>query len=1075
MVADLYIAWSYYYDAVNDFKKAENIFQKGFSAGAQPYDELAQAHQAFTVSVTQRMLYDDDSSRKKFQATMDEKRSALTTLRAYNKKFVGSVRLGNAIKSDNPGKVPVNENAGIPQQRIDILKDDAGPSGHSDGVSTDVISIFNLAKKTENVHEAGPWNKAKSSKHNKLFNEKTIGAQPGFSIMEDESLPSISYSKKLYDQGCTLPANFVSTNKPQNPWNIPIVVEEPTAPNSIPCYDKFLLYPSSDIEISLEESRAYRWFKNNDKMTAPIIHQHASVFENNYKHGARIIPGFVNKNIKQDIVKYELDYDITCTAFQFPIKKMISKDGLTEYSAEELLAEKFKRGEIKLINNDDFEESFADDNMDMTIIGDRRQSVYVPSRKSFVPRKSILRKSVMQPTHEDDTKQEPVVKSNENHRVRFEEPIVEEEEVDEKKNALKRKLEINEEEKASPKDRDSSPEHKRLSADEEFFKAPAPPKTNAKPVFELDDNETFSTQNFNLFIKSQSVSTPITKKSVPRLVPLNQESSPQSSESTGSDLRESSPIENTIAQNNQQKHLSTIAEVTETSNSTKSLAGQLSSETEIDSHIKAPPLTPFKAAMNPINVFRLPEEPTETTTFIKGFNLPKLKDLKQTPMKMPSFRIFEESIPLPIQNDFNPPLPDESLQIPNMSIKLPNDSIKLTQSKKIEINEDSILEVPKLSETISNVDKSVLFVPTLSDDIPDDAIPETQPEHLEIPATQDITLKPQDELDVPSFSDSTLKKLKDFELPNEKSIKEQASKREISMKKNDSIKTPITSVDDSFEIPQIDDLSIKELEHFEIPATQEMVDDLEPPQIQNLSLNEIEHEEIPATQEISIKEPTHEEVPAAQEVSIKQGRLISISGVQNASAATNKMPFLVYEDSVCEMPQVITKSTIVNPKDQSIANMSRKENVLVPQIKRTNSDEFLDLCKNSPNPINFKPTQVAVSEPKNEISDLLKFSDVKSKLSLEASFNELQINKPFKSPSPTMNILEADLNTEKFNLPLKFGINSTVIGDVTKVIPVARKPELDNSLLNLSIEMNEDESDRLGKNKAQDAEKKVSS
>ena len=142
MVADLYIAWSYYYDAVNDYKKAEAIFQKGFGAGAQPYDELAQAHQTFSASVTHRLLNDDDFSMKKFQATMDEKRSALTTLRAYNKKFVGSIRLGSAIVSENPGRVPVKENMEVHQQQIDILKDVAGPSEIPS--SSEIKSIFDI-------------------------------------------------------------------------------------------------------------------------------------------------------------------------------------------------------------------------------------------------------------------------------------------------------------------------------------------------------------------------------------------------------------------------------------------------------------------------------------------------------------------------------------------------------------------------------------------------------------------------------------------------------------------------------------------------------------------------------------------------------------------------------------------------------------------------------------------------------------------------------------------------------------------------------------------------------------------
>ena len=299
---------------------------------------------------------------------------------------------------------------------------------------------------------------------------------------------------------------------------------------------------------------------------------------------------------------------------------------------------------------------------------------------------------------------------------------------------------------------------------------------------------------------------------------------------------------------------------------------------------------------------------------------------------------------------------------------------------------------------------------------------------------------------------------------------------------------PITNINDSFEIPELIDITVKDTEHFEIPATQELTDDLKSPQIQNLSINENEHEEFPATQDMS---PEHEEILTTQEVSDKQGQLISISGIQDASArstATNKIPFSVYEDSICEVPQVAHKPSIVQPLNQSTANMSRKENLIVPQFKRTNSDEFLDLCKSFPQ-LNYKPAQAIGNQPRNkisdlpkneisdlprnEISDLLKFSDAKSKLSLEATFNDLQINKPFKSPSPTMNIFEADLNTEKFNLPLKFGINSTVIGDVTKVVPVTKKPEL-NEFLDLSIEMNEDEFGRLGKNKSQAAEKGTS-
>ena len=68
---------------------------------------------------------------------------------------------------------------------------------------------------------------------------------------------------------------------------------------------------------------------------------------------------------------------------------------------------------------------------------------------------------------------------------------------------------------------------------------------------------------------------------------------------------------------------------------------------------------------------------------------------------------------------------------------------------------------------------------------------------------------------------------------------------------------PITNINDSFEIPELIDITVKDTEHFEIPATQELTDGLRSPQIQNLSINENEHEEFPATQDMS---PEHEEI-----------------------------------------------------------------------------------------------------------------------------------------------------------------------------------------------------------------------
>lgn len=104
MCADLYIAWSFFYDAQNVYKEVEAVFQKGFGACAQPYDELVQAHNSFSISMSRRMLYSDEQSKKQFLTTLEEKRNALTSLKIH-KKMVGSIRTGHAVKNLNPGTV----------------------------------------------------------------------------------------------------------------------------------------------------------------------------------------------------------------------------------------------------------------------------------------------------------------------------------------------------------------------------------------------------------------------------------------------------------------------------------------------------------------------------------------------------------------------------------------------------------------------------------------------------------------------------------------------------------------------------------------------------------------------------------------------------------------------------------------------------------------------------------------------------------------------------------------------------------------------------------------------------------
>ncbi|CRK99336.1 CLUMA_CG012642, isoform A [Clunio marinus] len=185
LVADLYIAWSYYFDVLNDFKEVNAIFRRGFDAGAQPYQDLAQAHDAFIISISKRILNDDELSRKQFQTSLEEKRSALTSLRTHKKKYVGSIRTGNAIKKANPGVI--NQENVLPNvnKAVEVLDDEVlGAPSLSNNVSV-IRSIIDCSKTKENEHEPGPWTKAKAGHCQKLFS-KTGTLQLSFPIMDDQ-------------------------------------------------------------------------------------------------------------------------------------------------------------------------------------------------------------------------------------------------------------------------------------------------------------------------------------------------------------------------------------------------------------------------------------------------------------------------------------------------------------------------------------------------------------------------------------------------------------------------------------------------------------------------------------------------------------------------------------------------------------------------------------------------------------------------------------------------------------------------------------------------------------------------
>lgn len=168
MVADFYLGWAYYYDAVDNFKQTEAIYRKGLDARAQPLDELETAHRQFGFSMSQRILYKDEpveaSVKKEFASSLEERRHALTSLRAHKKKHVGTTRTGASIRGSNPGRVNQENVPSNSQRAIQVFGGEEVASSAMAKNESIVRSIIESAREQENTHEPGPWNKAKMGK-----------------------------------------------------------------------------------------------------------------------------------------------------------------------------------------------------------------------------------------------------------------------------------------------------------------------------------------------------------------------------------------------------------------------------------------------------------------------------------------------------------------------------------------------------------------------------------------------------------------------------------------------------------------------------------------------------------------------------------------------------------------------------------------------------------------------------------------------------------------------------------------------------------------------------------------------
>ncbi|XP_031628925.1 uncharacterized protein LOC116344486 [Contarinia nasturtii] len=560
MVADLYLCWAHYYDYCDNFEKAESVYRKGLDARAQPIELLEQAHRQFGFSMSQRILYKDESAQREFRSTMEEQRLALTSLRAHKHRHVGSIRTGSAVKSYNPGRVEQHgassRNSRLKDNRNVQIFEDNGEEPTSPVASTSVVqSIINSTKKQENMREPGPWNKAKI-KSNPLFSGAS-STKPSFSILEDDNLlpPPIPLDEKdnNYARGIQLPRDFVRKNLPQEEFLFQLHRDDEPGKNTLYNYDKFMLFPAKDKCYSLEELCAYKWFKkNNIKNT--FTETQAAIWENGHDIPLRLPPHFVRKNRKQDDWKLSpVNYmDIIENGqrkFGFDISLVYTP--IDEFSPEEILQSKWLNGEMRSQKDAEMEITCGFERLEeiynrkanrrSMILGGRKSML---PRKSNSPRKSTSRKSIIE--HAPAVAPMPENEEEEPTTLNSEPPLptgaVKKTSLPKRKSVyfaktletlttiqetaspptLRRKLN-EDEETAESYNRptvskfnifeDNEPID--TEVDDNMFKVPQAVPAQ-KSVFQ-DDLDGCTTQTFNFFIKSQSISTPKVEKQTAKM------------------------------------------------------------------------------------------------------------------------------------------------------------------------------------------------------------------------------------------------------------------------------------------------------------------------------------------------------------------------------------------------------------------------------------------------------------------------------------------------------------------------------------------------------------------------------
>lgn len=228
-VAAFYIGWAHYYNSANHFKQAESIYNLGIQLKAEPLYELETAQKNFRFSVAQRMLYNDESSKKRTISSLEEQRQQITSLSPHQNQISAKRMRTDSYSQEQYNGQPTNTNAMPNTANMQYLDYNNYPNDPAYAISSSLNYVYD----NSNVYPPNA---------------------------EEQTHQTQQLTNFTFEHGFQMPQNFINFSRNSHEqWNAPLCLEEPYDQNRRCFYPKHLVYPGDGREYSLEELKGHKW------------------------------------------------------------------------------------------------------------------------------------------------------------------------------------------------------------------------------------------------------------------------------------------------------------------------------------------------------------------------------------------------------------------------------------------------------------------------------------------------------------------------------------------------------------------------------------------------------------------------------------------------------------------------------------------------------------------------------------------------------------------------------------------------------------------------------------------------